>query len=104
MPPAQRFHPAMQAPHMPMGMPPQSGGGSSAAESYYTHPGAGGGGVSATMAKEVDTAILVEKEQTIQDLRETVEILELKIKKLEQLVRLKDQKIHAMNGRMQSAF
>jgi len=32
---------------------------------------------------QVDSEILVEKEQTIQQLKETVEILELKIRKLE---------------------
>ena len=52
------------------------------------------------MAKEVDTEILVEKEQTIQELRDTVEILELKIKKLEQLVRLKDSKIHTLQAKL----
>lgn len=35
----------------------------------------------------------MEKDRNIQDLKDTVEILELKIAKLEQLVRLKDSKI-----------
>jgi len=39
---------------------------------------------------------LVEKEQEIHDLRETVDILEQKIAKLEQLVRLKDAKIQKL--------
>lgn len=43
--------------------------------------------------QDVDTEILVEKETTICELRETVLILETKIQKLEQLLRLKDQKI-----------
>jgi hypothetical protein len=46
----------------------------------------------------VDEDILLEKEETIQELRETVEILELKVKKLEQLVRLKDSKIAALQS------
>ena len=46
-----------------------------------------------SLQRDVDTEILIEKEQTIQEMRETVEILELKIKKLEQLVRIKDSKI-----------
>lgn len=46
----------------------------------------------------VDEEILIEKEETIQELRETVEILELKVKKLEQLVRLKDSKIQALQA------
>ncbi len=44
----------------------------------------------------VNDEILVEKEQQIRELHETVEILELKIAKLEQLVRLKDNKIQKL--------
>ena len=44
----------------------------------------------------VDDEILLEKEQQIRELQETVEILELKIAKLEQLVRLKDNKIQKL--------
>lgn len=44
----------------------------------------------------VDEEILIEKEQQIRELQETVEILELKIAKLEQLVRLKDNKIQKL--------
>ena len=44
----------------------------------------------------VHEEILVEKEQQIRELQETVEILELKIAKLEQLVRLKDNKIQKL--------
>lgn len=40
---------------------------------------------------------LVWQEETIQELRETVEILEMKMAKLEQLVRLKDAKIQRMS-------
>jgi len=40
--------------------------------------------------------LLLEKEQQIRELQETVEILELKIAKLEQLVRLKDNKIQKL--------
>lgn len=47
----------------------------------------------------VDEELLLEKEQTIRDLQETVEILELKIAKLEQLVRLKDSKIQKLMNR-----
>ena len=46
----------------------------------------------------VDDEILLEKEQQIRELQETVEILELKIAKLEQLVRLKDNKIQKLMG------
>lgn len=44
---------------------------------------------------------MAEKDNTIAELRETVEILELKIKKLEQLVKLKDQRIQTLTARMQ---
>ena len=43
-----------------------------------------------------------EKDNTIGQLRETVEILELKIKKLEQLVKLKDAKIGNLTNKLSS--
>ena len=43
-----------------------------------------------------------EKDNTIGQLRETVEILELKIKKLEQLVKLKDAKIGNLSNKLGS--
>jgi len=48
----------------------------------------------------VDAAILSEKDATIRDLQETVEILELKIRKLEQLVKLKDSRIQTLTARL----
>ncbi len=56
------------------------------------------GGEMNSMRQGVDEELLIEKEETIQELRETVEILELKVKKLEQLVRLKDSKIQALQN------
>lgn len=50
----------------------------------------------------VDEEILLEKEKQIRELQETVEILELKIAKLEQLVRLKDNKIEKLMSRTNS--
>ena len=49
----------------------------------------------------VDAEILIEKEQTIQELRETIGILEIKLKKFEQLVKLKDQKIQTLSNKLQ---
>ena len=46
--------------------------------------------------------MLQEKDNTIGQLRETVEILELKIKKLEQLVKLKDAKIGNLTNKLSS--
>ena len=43
-----------------------------------------------------------EKDGTINQLRETVEILELKIKKLEQLVKRKDAKIGNLTNKLNS--
>ena len=51
----------------------------------------------------VDTGIIAEKDNTIVQLKETIEILELKIKKLEQLVKLKDAKIQNLSNKMQTA-
>jgi len=75
----------------------------------------------AELRSAVDEEILIEKEQTIQELNETVEvrpscvrgvmpvspalpvqILELKVKKLEQLVRLKDNRIQTLTARLKS--
>ncbi|GAB5373087.1 hypothetical protein AAMO2058_001720000 [Amorphochlora amoebiformis] len=42
--------------------------------------------------------VLGEKENIIEDLRETVAILQLKIQKLEQLLALKDKKIHQLSS------
>ena len=50
----------------------------------------------------IDGEALLEKEHTIGQLKETIEILELKVKKLEQLVKLKDSKIANLSGKLQS--
>lgn len=50
----------------------------------------------AAVMASVDEEILLGKEQEIRELQETVEILELKVAKLEQLVRLKDNKIQKL--------
>jgi flagellar motility protein MotE (MotC chaperone) len=60
---------------------------------------AGHGGQQAAFDQE----IILEKDQTIQQLKETIEILELKVKKLEQLVKLKDDKIRSISQKMQTA-
>ena len=57
----------------------------------------------ARMLSEVDTEILVEKEHTIHELRETVMIMSEKIRKLEQLVRLKDSKIATLQAKLAQA-
>eukprot|EP00708_Paratrimastix_pyriformis_P003685 GAFH01002476.1.p1 GENE.GAFH01002476.1~~GAFH01002476.1.p1 ORF type:complete len:335 (-),score=59.26 GAFH01002476.1:160-1131(-) len=52
---------------------------------------------------EVDAELLVEKEAAIQELRDTVDILEKKIGKLEQLVKLKDSRIQVLTAKLQQA-
>lgn len=54
-------------------------------------------------SEKADAAELADKEQTILELRETNEIIETKVKKLEQLVRLKDAKIQTLISKMQAA-
>ena len=60
-------------------------------------PGSGAKGPKSVMAS-VDEELLLEKEAQIRELQETVEILELKVAKLEQLVRLKDTKLQKVLG------
>lgn len=57
--------------------------------------GSGGGN---NVRVTVDQSLLLEKEQQIRELQENVEILELKVAKLEQLVRLKDAKIQKLTS------
>lgn len=63
---------------------------------------AGGAAAGAGAGSSMDAALLAEKDTTIAELRETVEILELKIKKLEQLVKLKDSRLATLQSRLQS--
>lgn len=60
-------------------------------------PGSGAKNAKSVMAS-VDEELLLEKEAHIRELQETVEILELKVAKLEQLVRLKDTKLQKVLG------
>ena len=55
-----------------------------------------------TGSQLVDADLLLEKDHTITQMKETIEILELKIKKLEQLVKLKDSKIANLSGKLSS--
>jgi hypothetical protein len=47
----------------------------------------------------VNEEVLLEKEQQIRELNEAVEILDLKVAKLERLVRLRDNKIQKLNNK-----
>ena len=51
-----------------------------------------------SVQQQIEGELLNEKEQTIQELKETIDIMEVKIKKLEQLVKLKDTKIQALSN------
>ncbi|CAE7884097.1 SPEF1 [Symbiodinium sp. KB8] len=46
---------------------------------------------------------VADKDASIQELSETIEFLELKVAKLEQLLRLKDNRIHTLTARLQSS-
>jgi hypothetical protein len=46
--------------------------------------------------------LLLEKDTTISELQETIQILEMKVQKLEQLVRLKDGKIQTLVAKLRS--
>jgi hypothetical protein len=51
--------------------------------------------------RDLANEIIAEKDATINEMRETIEILEVKIRKLEQLVKIKDQKIVALQSKLQ---
>jgi len=84
--------------------PPAIGGGGAAAVPAVAALSMGGGGGAASsaggVAASADLAIIAGKDATIAELRETIEILELKMKKLEQLVKLKDQRIATLTARL----
>jgi hypothetical protein len=47
--------------------------------------------------------MLMERENTIEELKETIEIMEVKIQKLEQLLKLKDSKLMTLTNKLQEA-
>jgi hypothetical protein len=79
----------------------RSSGGSSAVGAFSSQEVQHGHDTKPKMASAVtvDDEILVEKEELIREQQETIEILELKVAKLEQLVRLKDNKIQKLMQR-----
>lgn len=62
-----------------------------------------GGKVPEIKAAPQANSALKEKEQVIQELKETIEIMESKINKLEQLVKLKDSKIQILTNKLNAA-
>jgi predicted RNase H-like nuclease (RuvC/YqgF family) len=53
--------------------------------------------------QQVDANQIAEKDQAILELKETIEIMELKIKKLEELIKLKDNKIQSLTNKLAQA-
>ncbi|KAJ9513814.1 hypothetical protein QJQ45_020894 [Haematococcus lacustris] len=51
----------------------------------------------------VPPEVLAERDEALREMRETNEILETKVRKLEQLVRLKDAKIATLAAKLQAA-
>lgn len=66
-----------------------------------TRRSAAGGPSPAAATDGAVRELLAEKDLNINELRETVDILEIKIQKLEQLVRLKDSKIATLQAKLQ---
>ncbi|PRW60873.1 sperm flagellar [Chlorella sorokiniana] len=64
--------------------------------------GMGGAPAGFPMLDQALAASLTDKEQQLEELRETNQILETKVGKLEQLVRLKDAKIQALLAKLQA--
>ena len=50
--------------------------------------------------RQVDAELLNEKDQTILELRETIVVMSSKIKKLEQLIRIKDKQIDSYQDKL----
>lgn len=88
---------------VPRGM--SGGGGGQEALQGILNGGFGGGAApppsKQRVQQEVDNELLLEKEQTITELREMLVILSEKVKKLEQLVKIKDTKIESMQQKLQ---
>lgn len=61
------------------------------------------GGSPGGAADEAAAQLLAEKDAQLEEMRETVDILEVKIQKLEQLVRLKDSKIATLQAKLAQA-
>jgi chaperonin cofactor prefoldin len=54
-------------------------------------------------AKILESELIKERDETIQELRETIMLMEVKMKKLEQLVKMKDSKIEALQAKLEHA-
>ncbi|MEW5307052.1 MAG: hypothetical protein WDW38_002120 [Sanguina aurantia] len=92
--------PATMSSASPRGM--QSNGGQAPMDQSYLTGGNSINGV-ASHSLTSGTVALAEKEQNISELRETNSILETKVRKLEQLVRLKDAKIQTLMAKLSAA-
>ena len=53
--------------------------------------------------KILESELIRERDETIQELRETIMLMEVKMKKLEQLVKMKDNKIDTLQTRLAQA-
>ena len=102
-------------PNVPQSLQQRGGGGGGGSSSVGGSGGRGrlargdGGGEGGDsgglrlLQQQVETDLLVEKEKTIRDLRETVEMLELKVEKMSQLVRLKQSMIDQLRRKLDEA-
>mmetsp|Transcript_5909 Transcript_5909/g.10287 ORF Transcript_5909/g.10287 Transcript_5909/m.10287 type:complete len:248 (+) Transcript_5909:185-928(+) len=98
------YRPEMQPQHVPSSMPYSTVNIVAQPAPMYRGPGLGISGPKVMMGGgAIPQEVLMEKDQTIGELRETNEILETKVRKLEQLVRLKDAKLSTLMAKLQSA-
>mmetsp|Transcript_19140 Transcript_19140/g.34635 ORF Transcript_19140/g.34635 Transcript_19140/m.34635 type:complete len:213 (-) Transcript_19140:311-949(-) len=88
MPPQAQAPAPVQAPNVPVQMP--------------LKPSTANGTMQAAQLSQTQEA-LNEKDQTISEIKEANQILETKVRKLEQLVRLKDAKIQTLMAKLQGA-
>lgn len=51
----------------------------------------------------LESQLIKERDETIQELRETIMLMEVKMKKLEQLVKMKENKVNELQARLEQA-
>lgn len=69
-------------------------------ETYTSIPSQSNHSMQERIQRQVDAELLNEKDQTILELRETIVVMSSKIKKLEQLIRIKDKQIDSYQDKL----
>ena len=103
-PQRQQEQPSHQEQRLPVFRPSQSSPPSRGAGAAHEFPGDLHRMIAAEEIRDsVRDELLVDKEATIMEMRETMGILEKKIRKLEQLVKIKDAKIQTLSSKLRAA-